>query len=43
MIILPSYVVGDWADGPDIISIPYRDLETFIDSIIFNTLEINRI
>ena len=31
MIIFPSYVVGGWADGPDIICIPYRDLRTFID------------
>jgi hypothetical protein len=30
-IIFPSYVVGGWADGPDIISIPYRDLKAFID------------
>lgn len=32
-IVFPSYVVGGFADGPDVISIPYSDLSTFIDPI----------
>lgn len=31
MIIFQSYRVGGWADGPDMITIPYLDLKTFID------------
>ena len=31
IIIFRSYRVGGWADGPDIITIPYNDLKEFID------------
>lgn len=31
MIIFRSYRVGGWADGPDVITIPYSELKEFID------------
>lgn len=31
MIIFESYKVGGWADGPDVVVIPYQELEKFID------------